>query len=308
MAYRGRSARATSPSRVLGYVALVVLAAAAGGLTVLALSSDRDPDDTVPVYTPGAQQPNSPLADEPLAPSGRAVVAVDAETAWRYSAGQCGVEAPTLALSEDGGGDWTSAALPPAFVEGQVYAGSILDGALRLSGLAGDVCATSGVDAAVGFAASADGWQDTPPSLAWSLDRSSGSVLGPSGAVAAPCVVVDVDARADTDVVVLCADQSIVRSNDAGASWGQPLAVVGAVAVAADAEGFLVAAGYQDACSGITIIELGVSPDDTSGTVRGCAPVAYIPEQTAMDARGAAVWVWAGDDTATSADGGATWR
>lgn len=307
MADRHRMARGNPGVNVLGYVLVFVLAVVAGGLTFFALTADPDVDDPVPVYTPGTLQPNAPLATEPLQPSGRGIVALSDAVGWRFTSGECGVDEPTLEAALDGPASWASIALPEAVVGGAILSADAPEGRVRLTAVSPEQCAT-GLASAVAFGWSGETWEQVEAAPGWIVDPfSPGALAGPAGSVTPPCAPVDVAAYSGSDLAVLCADQTVVRSNDAGTTWDTPIAVAGAVAVVADTAGYLLAAGHQEACARLAIIALNVAADDSTGAVRGCAPVAYRPEETAMSMTGSTLWIWAGTQDAVSVDGGATW-
>ena len=119
---------------------------------------------------------------------------------------------------------------------------------------------------------SGDNWATYSDQLggSWYLKpETPTSVHSPNGDVAAPCgAMVGLAVKDASNAAVLCADHTVYRTSNAGASWGKQLAVTGAVALAATTNGYAAAAADVSGCAGVVVSNF----DGTTGapTPAGC--------------------------------------
>jgi hypothetical protein len=273
-----------------------------GSATRTPASAQADPEPTA-----------TPTAGPAAAPE-RVLSVLDEETAWRSTVGACPGTAPTLERTTDGGSTWQSSDIAGiADVAGVAAIQLTSEDQASVVALAAEGCAPVLALTYVG----GDDWVAYPDRAAgtWFVDPGTPSrVHSPSGDRTAPCsTVVSLAPRDARNAAVLCADHTVHRTIDAGATWSEPVAVAGSVAIAGADDGYLLATtgsgttGSAD-CAGVTVTTLpdgGTAPDAEAA----CAvPSAPEPGQVALATGGGSAWLWAGDSIVTSEDGGKTWR
>jgi hypothetical protein len=228
----------------------------------------------------------------------RLLAAADELTGWRATTGACGVPG-ALERTVDGGSTWEPVPVDLAPVT-------------RLRILEDGTVAAVGGDAGClprYLTSTGEVWEDRPDLLVGSwylMPAGTSRVMTPLGETDAPCAegALDLVAVDASRAAALCPDGSVLRSVDSGASWA-PMPVDGpVVAVGADSQGYVLA-GRSPSCAGIAVTSS--TPDGTTGTAAGCAPVAAADDEVAVARAGTAVWLWAAGETALSLDGGATW-
>jgi hypothetical protein len=244
-----------------------------------------------PTETPA---PPAPPAGVRLA---RMLDAVDGATAWRATAGSCPGGTGTVERTTDAGASWQQ-----VWADGQV---------LRVKGSGADeaflvVAQGEGCDPAFLQTDSGTDWRAEPGSLPVAWHLTVDAVHSPSGDHPGPCpgALVDLAPVTSDRAGALCADGTVHVTSDAAGSWQQEAAVPGAVALADDGDGFLLAVlGAPDCATGVQVVAAAAEPE-----VRGCAEA---PEaaagQVAISSADGTVWLWFGQQVAHSTDGGRSW-
>lgn len=307
--------RNTQGRRVWIAVGVAVLAIVTIVLSVVALGQFRAAPDAAPtpLATPLPTPSDDAVTPEPTPPAPPRVVpapvrllgAVDAERAYRVTAGTCPEPVASAAFTSDSGATWegmdlvgiTNSAANLAFVElDRLYASMVT--------LAGDTCAPQGIRTYVG----GTNWETSPDVLAgawWFDSRNPAIVHSPDGDVAAPCTVAAL-APAGEGAAVLCSDEQVFVTSDRGATWPVAATVTGASAIARGVDGFDVLVLNQNGCLGVQVLPL--TADLQPGTAGACLS-GDVGEGDAALSTGndGTLWVWAGDLMARSADRGATW-
>lgn len=301
-----------SGGAVWGTVGVAALAVLVLALSFFALTENRNVAEAG--STPGATEaaasaspspsPSaSPVVAQPIAAPTRVLTALDGQRAVRAAVTAC-PGATTVELTEDGGASWvpvdaeTVAAVQRLEIGDQAFLGAI--------GADASGCApayersfTDGV-----------AWETAPDelSVSWYVEPSGpAAVHTPAGAgAAAPCPVVQL-APADSDsAAALCADSSVVATEDAGATWSTGIAVAGARAISASDGGYVVAISGGEGCDGVQAVDLVVEGAGlAAGTAGACLGASA--GAVAISAAGAEVWVWVDDAVGRSADLGETW-
>lgn len=322
---RGRSSRETrggGARRVWLILGLVVFVVADGALVTGALAATHAHDygapHAIPTFSASvaavATQTPSPTATKGSSTPGttsassdtvsaapRILVAVSATEAWRSTRGDCSGPDAVLEHTTDGGATWSVASTAQYGIH--TIAGLDANAALvRVVGGVGSVCTTAASQSytAGRFWAS---YSLTTGNPAY-LDAKTRSLALKVGVEKAPCAAPLTFAESSTGAAVLCTDGLYVQPKSA--AWS-PLAVPGALALAADGAGFTVAANRPSSCHGVAILTLATA-SAVGSTVRqlGCAPVAD-PTGVTIAQQSSALWMWAGSSVIVSADGGATW-
>jgi len=245
-----------------------------------------------PAASPGAvtgatptQTPSSSLVPAPLEVG---VVAVDADTAWRFVVGSCAKGGgSTVTITRDGGNTWVPMVAPfDATVRIRVRD---TGGAFAVG--SDDSCTPRFRQAAK----DATTW-GSPMSVpgAWYRDPSDPAVVGTAaGTRAKPCgdsAVIDLGVT-DHSAEALCADGRLRRS-ETGETWTGGGAVEGGLALASTATRTLVARTV-DGCTGVAVVD-ATAPE----TALGCAEVDLAtvePGQVALAEHDGRVWLVAGD-------------
>ena len=249
---------------------------AAGGDPAASQGAVTDPTPT--------QTPSSSLVPAPLEVG---VVAVDADTAWRFVVGDCAKGGSTVTITRDGGNTWEPMVAPfDATVRIRVRD---TGGAFAIG--SDDSCTPRFRQAAK----DATTW-GSPMSVpgAWYRDPSDPAVVGTAaGTRAKPCggsAVIDLGVT-DHSAVALCADGRL-RQSETGESWTGGGAVEGGLALAASATRTLVAR-TADGCTGVAVVD-ATAPE----AALGCAEVDLAtvePGQVALAERDGQAWLVAGD-------------
>lgn len=242
----------------------------------------------------------SPTAVVPR-PTERLLAVASDQVAWRATTGSC-EEPGALERTQDGGATWTP--LPFALTP---FARLKATSPTSLFAIGG------GADCAPTFAFSTnagDAWTTEDPELdgAWYLRPADGATVhGPGAEVPVPCVgpVVDLAGVDLGRAALLCADGTVVTTQDSGVTWAPVGTVPGAVAIAPAGAGYVLGS-VQDTCSGVAVHRF---TDDGAGLVTpvACAVVDAQAGQVTLGASGDVVWLWAASLTLVSRDGGFTW-
>jgi hypothetical protein len=307
---RKRGRRNTRPFIIGGIALFVAVDVALVGYAVLNADSASD-SSYVEAPVAGGTDSASPeptpseTAVEPLGAPAAYLSAVDATTAYRTDAGNCGTSSTAvLEKTSDGGTSWVSSTLT-----------TDLSSVFRLQAQDSSYAFMVGGEAAtcqVGLTAtytSGTGFQTYPDrvSASWYADPATpGVVHSPVGSFAAPCgVVTGLAPSTDLSAAILCDDRTIHRTGDGARSWDAGTTVAGAAAIAQTPVGYLVAAVGDAVCTGITVNNLPYTGD---ATAVGCLPDVDPDGAEVLIAAGeSSVWLQVGEDVSVSPDGGVTW-
>ena len=246
--------------------------------------------------TPSAAASSAPdrPAPEPTASPERGptrlLAANSSTTAWRATQGSCR-QRSDLEVTTDGGRTWRAV---DAGIRGIVR--------LRSYGASSVFAVGTDRDCRPTYA-----WTDRP-SGSWRQDRSvmwdvwytlpgdQDGVHAPGGTTSRPCGsrLQQFAATPDLEAAAVCEDGR-VRTMRPGASWRTEQSRSGAVALAADDEGFLLAQ-FSEQCEGLEVRRF----EATGAGLRGAEACARDRGQVAIaGARsGDAIWIWR-DDTVT---------
>ncbi|QEW02159.1 hypothetical protein [Microbacterium lushaniae] len=290
-------------ARWLAGVAVAVAAVAAIVLAVMALqhgtsrpaATDPDPvpsftfgPPATPAATPTPTTPTAPVAVTSYPRSDERFLSVGSGGMWRGVAGECGVTAPLIERSTDGGQTWTD--VTPLYrgigqlVSLDAFAGTEAEAIARM----GDACETE----ALRTFTQGRFWEPYPEVLAASRypdPAAPASLLTPQGPVETPCADPRSARASGATVALVCEGTAFVLGSDG--QWA-PLPATDAAAVAISADAVLVAT-REDGCEGLQITRLSgdVFADATS---LGCAPVDPAAP-VALASSGDATLVWSGD-------------
>jgi hypothetical protein len=243
---------------------------------------------------------------EPLAAPGAYLSAVDAATAYRTQAGDCGsATAAVLEKTTDGGATWVSNSLTTDL--SSVFRLQAQDSTYAF--MVGGAASTCEVGLTATYT-SGTGFQTYPDRVAasWYADPATpGVVHSPSGSFTSPCdAVTGLAPSTDLSAAVLCADRTIYRTGDGARAWDSGTTVAGATAVGQTATGYLVAVTDDATCDGVLVASLGYTGDVTPGGCLAGVDTSASP-QVLLSAGDSSVWLQVGNDVAVSSDGGATW-
>ncbi|MBW8729678.1 MAG: hypothetical protein JF622_01470 [Terrabacter sp.] len=256
-------------------------------------------------------QPTEPTAGgSPAAatavPVTRLVSALDAATAWRATTGTCKAGGATVEVTADGGQTWTRLRSPARAVA-RVQP---LDEARVFVIGAGPACSLEQY-------ASRDAgrtWQ-TPTAVSggWArrLDQPT-QVLTPKEAAATPCgdaVVVDLSRTSAAQAQALCADGSVVVTDDGGTTWTGSGDAPGGVALSnllVDNTLTTYAVRIVGACKGVQLVEV---VKGRNAAVVACVPVAT-PERgsVGLSVTDRAGWIVSGNQTWISQGDLTSWK
>lgn len=240
-------------------------------------------------------------------PVQRLIVGLDADTAWRATAGTCKGGGSSIEATTDGGKHWTEGKSPARAIARiqplQIGSGFIL---------------AAGADCSLREWTTADNaatW--TGPKVisgGWARDLSQQSVvLTPGDPAAQPCgaqLVLDLSRTSAEQAETLCADGKVKVTNDGGSSWGDSGTASGAVALTNRVEGSVLstyAARLNAACAGVQIVKV---VQGRSATPVSCVQTTATPEpgQVGISASARAGWLVVGDETWTSGPDLTQWQ
>ena len=313
-------------SSVVRALALIVLALVVAVLCILAIrhgqgkKQEASPAPTsavTPVAAPTTEAatptPSPTPTEEPddviAVPAAQILAAIDGDSAYKATVGSCADGGSLIETTSDGGATWGS-----FDVSGRLGVGGIQaiaasgNGYGFFLGLDQEDCSTA--VAGHTYSSGAE-WAaaTTVPDTLWRIDIEDSEVLrGPGGSeVEAPCELVQVVPGGESLVAGVCADGSVVRSMDAGASWDQSDPVRGIDALAFAGEDLLAASiDGEDCDDGVAVasFDSSLQPSNLS-----CAPAedpaaGYTALSSTSDGT---LWLITGDAVLRSADGGGSW-
>jgi hypothetical protein len=233
------------------------------------------------------------------------LVATSPTTAWRATAGLCGVSEPVIESTADAGVTWTPHSLGNQAVHEIVALSATTGDAATIVAKTGADCLVT----ALSTFTAGQFWQAYPERL---VDQSfispaNAGVLQLQGsAMNAPCPVVLSLEVVSGRPAVLCSDAISLRS--ATTTEWVTTSSVGAKAFTVNGSRVLVAATGVTGCAGIAIQSFTLPlTAAASPTLVGCAASASPTGPAALDETGQAVWLTAGGVTTISTDGGSTW-
>jgi len=320
-ARRPRARRSSRRDLITGLVVFVVLAIVA----VLLWSFYRPFGGSGPGNQPGAAgaptasapaatattaptTPTPTATPDPVPAPTRLLAAVGKNVAWRATTGDCPSAAAEPESTADGGHSWqkTNASFTTHTDAMQRLMATSVGHASAIS-LSTDFCRPRLVHSTPGAYNWAAG--SSSPTGQWYIDPSDrGQVHAPGGAVAAPCsAAITVAPIDDTHAALLCSDDTIHRTTDAGAHWGPPVTVPGVAALAVRGHGYVLARVSAPGCSGVLVATLAA---DGAPTRAGCASVSGTVHRdaVAISSGHGTLWLWAGSSIRRSGDGGASWK
>lgn len=265
--------------------------------------ADTEQSDPVsPTETPEPQPTGEPLE---LAVPTRVLAAVDSQIFIRATGGTC--QAPgTLETSQDGGASWK---------ESDSLSESGATQILRVLSTDIDLIQVIAMDddcrpALFITEDQGSSWQPMgQPTAAWYL-VSPDQIMTPSGVRDLGCQAIAMAAVEDR-AAVLCADSTVVTTEDQGDTWADPVAVIGAVAISVAPEnGYFMAVTGAPNCQGVQTLALR----DSVLTQRGaCLAVDDIATgnitngDVAVARAGDIAAAWVGSTFAVSQTGGLEW-
>lgn len=310
----------SSHRRILIYIAViafVLIDVLLIGWALSARSADTasEPSPPMPAFTPSeAETTPVPEAASTIAiRSNRLLSALDGNTAWRATTGECPTASAAPALSCDAGATWEPTdATSDVQVTALQRLNVVSDTLVELVGLSAADCVPQYVKSFV----AGDDYSDYPAQLRgqWYIDPADRfTVHTPSGDTAAPCaavVAISPLTVAAGSTAVLCSDSQVFTSEDSGETWSSPTEIPGVVSLAVGQMGYVVAAVGRPECAGVRLTALSVEP--IAATPTGCLPDSESAEtmqgNVAISEAAGTVWVWAGNSVMRSIDQGTSWR
>ncbi|QAV70455.1 hypothetical protein ESZ53_08380 [Salinibacterium sp. UTAS2018] len=295
--------------RTLAIVGVSIFLIADIILVVVALGVN-DSDDTAPssapTYvidapaSPAATPTSTPTATTPaIAAAPRVFAAANGTSAWRANAAVCS-DAPAVFERSDDGGETFSSVDLEAFDIRQVLAiRADSESVVTIVAAVGDGCEVSEFRSFTAGAFWAD-YEAGDGAAAFIDSAEPATVQFPDRDVAAPCAPLQL-AEGDS-VAVLCTNQVHVLDADDG--WRE-VSIPGALAIAANDSGFVIAAAGGEDCAGISILSLEASSAEAQKV--GCFTAESAPQAVSIAQAGDAVWLWSGSSVSVSTDAGATW-
>lgn len=315
-AQNGRMSAPRRRSWLIG-AGVAVLAIVAIVLSVLALTQYRTaPTDAGATPAPSVTLPAPVLTDQPpasqtptpepvtaVAPT-RLLAAQDAGRVYRATVGACPEPRTAFEFSNDGGATWQGG--DAAGSTDSTMALTLSIGGpefVQMVTLAAQECTPQYIRS---FVSGID-WEvfNSDLGAAWFLNPGTpGVVHSPQGDMPAPCTAVALSGTGPR-AAVLCDDATVVTTTDAAATWGAPVAVPAAAAIAVSPNGYRIAVLNGAGCLGVQVLEVA---DGVLTPPGACLSATAVPGEVAITtAADDSVYVWAGDTLARSTDGGSGW-
>ncbi len=307
---RPTAATRTWPRLALGVLLVAVIVLIVGALAATRPAGSPDAAGSagagdIPISTP---TPQPTAAAQKIAAPTRLLLALSSTAAWRAPAGSCPGTPVTLEYTTDGGATWK-----PSTSAGSLGATAVLDlergtsGAVLAVGQVPDACTPQELTTV----ARADKWKpnETPLGAWYVTPGAPATVNSPTGVVATPCaVVIDVRAGAEANVGVLCDDERLYRSKDAGVTWDSGIWVPGARSLGSNKQGYLIAAVGTPMCAGVVLEVFSPQMAPRDRTVVGCHEIAVdAATPVSISVAADAVWLWIGDQIVALTRNGGTW-
>lgn len=294
---------------------VVVLVAISAALVTVAMQrtapADNGTPGPIPTFTStpdDVAEPSASATDSSSAvnassveSTARHLAAVSATEAWRADTGSCSGGDAVLEHTTDGGATWDTVDLGDRDVH-TISALAATAGRVSVLAGTGDSCTATGLSSTD----DGDTWTTDGTLRAGASVTATGTLLLPSGEVAAPCSNAAQVVRGDTATAVVCADELDWRL--IGQTWtGVPLPGIRAVAI--NGSSYTVARTGRTSCDEVQIGSLPASGlTVASKTTRiGCADVQDQAAAVALGQSGTTVWLWSGEQTLVSKNGGASW-
>ncbi|RLK47968.1 hypothetical protein [Microbacterium telephonicum] len=289
---RGGFSTGTGRSRIAAIVAVVVLAAIVGVLAVFALQSTRggapagETMSPAPTFTFGDRTSPNASPTQTSAPATAAAderfLAIEGDTMWRATAGQCGGAAPVVEMSTDAGSTWRN--LTPADAR-QVLGLSTFDGNGEVIAATGDTCEPTALRTYTAGVA----WESYPDVLAGSTYASPAdpaSIIVSGSPVAAPCAEPR-SVRTSRGVVgTVCNNTAYAYLDN---TWSE--LTTDAIALDAVSGAVVVAHTSPDCLTGVTVTRY----TGTEPTPEGCIPDAAPTTPAALSVLGPDTVLWTAD-------------
>lgn len=256
--------------------------------------------------TPASGEETTASGAATVPPLSRVLSMQDANVVYRAVTGPCPETTAVIENTHDGGVSWTNAEMS---VYGaissplRILSGS--DGYVSVAAQNGEDCASVVVLQSYSFGST---WEYVPDggTVTWHISPTDPSVINVPGvgAVQAPCEAARLSTSSATSAAILCADTRMATTGDSGANWSVSEPFLGAEAIAASGEAFLLAQTGTADCDGTLVSQVSTNH---SVLTSACVPVAA-PGQTAIAAAtDGTAWLWAGETVAKSSDSGVTW-
>ncbi|MCU1546591.1 MAG: hypothetical protein JWP30_1691 [Homoserinimonas sp.] len=322
VARQRRDSRVSQGSKRAWIIVGVALFAVADiALISLALSHGRPATIAAPTSSPAASQTAAPAPAPAPVPSPtptpikvsavspqRVLAALNSTTGWRATTGTCPEANASPELTTDAGLTWkTTNATRPTGVTALQSVTIMGPETASFIGLDRDDCSPQLVRTFV----AGDNYASYPAQLAgaWYLDPAAPAVVHARGTtVDSPCATtVSLTSRNATSAAVLCADNSVHITSDAGATWAIAAPLGSTVAVTTTSADYVAAVVGTLECAGVQLVNVG------DASVLGCVNTTSDPAALAGNVALASassddsLWLWAGDIFAVSADGGTNW-
>lgn len=223
------------------------------------------------------------------------LIALDGNYAVRSTVGECTVPG-SIEFSQDGGSTWNASA---AFE--QTSATQVLRILPSASATTFVVALNSDCQPQI-YSTANDGESWNGPVSAvgtWYLNPANPREAGaPGGTRTLACDAVALSPVTDSNVGVLCSNGSVISTTDGGASWSDPVAPDGVLALAYSKEQILLAQQGGEGCAGISLGDSCIEADTSS--------IASV--ELAFAQSGAYQVAWLGENFRTSRDSGQTWQ
>jgi hypothetical protein len=296
--------------KVVGLVAIGVVACATIGLVIASFISLPDETEAVAPATPAftAVPDSTPPLSTISAPT-RQITGFNGLGAWRATLGSCPSVPASIEYTTDAGATWLPSTSATSRGLTNIISMHAVGSSLAIVGQSGTDCGS--VDYLTTAARTDRLALSVGIESEWYLRQETpGSLYSPSGLLTAPCATA-VEVEQGTvagSVGVLCNDQTFFRSRDGGATWDTGLVVAGAQAFTPTQQGYLVATVGDPNCAGVqlrTVFTLEAAGD---GQAASCRVLDGDLSNLSISASGEILWMWAGDTASVSVDRGATWN
>lgn len=279
------------------------------GVTTPAEAGEEEVDSPAPVSEPVLETtPETEAAEndtEQIAlVSQSRLIALDGSLGVRADVGEC-TNPGSIEFSTDGGQNWTPSTAFDDTSATQILRILPANGTTTLVVALNEECAPQ----IYSTANSGRTWNGPLSAVGtWYLDPTSPSTLGaPGGVKTIGCEALGLSPVTDRQVTVLCADGSVITTNDGGTTWSEPVVVDGITALAYSRQNLLAVADGDETCSGLQILNLGTNGSTEQVSCLEMDTGSAGAGDVAMAQSGNNLVLWAGDNQLISTDGGQTW-